>query len=192
MFPVEIFRAALEKTVSILQQHSIRFHLTGGLTSMAYGEPRMTQDVDVVVDNGSLAANLDAFLQALESHRFLFEPASIRQAVAHHGMFQVFDMDEALKIDFYPRELIPGELERSEMLEVFTGVSLPIVSKVDAVGSKLIWISKGSHKSRRDVRHIYRRASADECQQIRQLSEQLRLQDLLDEVLNESDEIENS
>ena len=101
-------------------------------------------------------------------------------------------MDEALKIDFYPRELIPGELERSEMLEVFTGVSLPIVSKVDVVGSKLIWIGKGSHKSRRDDRHIYRRASADECQQIRQLSEQLRLHDLLDEVLNEPDEIENS
>ena len=72
MFPVEIFRAALEKTVSILQQYSIRFHLTGGLMSMAYGEPRMTQDVDVVVDNKSLAANLDAFLQSLESHRFLF------------------------------------------------------------------------------------------------------------------------
>ena len=50
MFPVDVFQATLSKLVSILSLHEIRFHLTGGVTGAAYGEPRMTQDIDVVID----------------------------------------------------------------------------------------------------------------------------------------------
>jgi hypothetical protein len=39
MFPIEIFQASLAKLTSILQEHNIRYHLTGGLTGTAYGEP---------------------------------------------------------------------------------------------------------------------------------------------------------
>ena len=191
MFPVDVFRATLEKIVGILNQFSIRFHLTGGLTSMAYGEPRMTQDVDIVVDNRALVSNLDSFFELLGSKRFLFDPETIRRAVADKGMFQVLDMDEALKIDFYPREMITGELDRSELLEVFPAVHLPIVSRIDAAGSKLIWIGKGSHKSRRDLRQIFRLANAQQREQIQQLAQRLQLDSLLEEVLSEPDEIEN-
>jgi hypothetical protein len=34
------------------------------------------------------------------------------------------------------------------------GLTLPVASRPDLVLSKLIWISKGSHKSRRDLRQI--------------------------------------
>lgn len=51
MFPVEAFRNTLVKAVAILERYSIRFHLTGGITSVLYGEPRMTQDIDIVIDN---------------------------------------------------------------------------------------------------------------------------------------------
>jgi len=56
MFPVEIFRSTLGRFASILNQHEIRFHLTGGITTVAWGEPRMTQDIDIVVDNDALSA----------------------------------------------------------------------------------------------------------------------------------------
>ena len=52
-------------------------------------------------------------------------------------MFQLFDMSEALKIDVYPRELVPGELDRSTLLEVFEGMPLPVASRSDAAASKL-------------------------------------------------------
>ena len=70
-------------------------------------------------------------------------------------MFQLLDNVEALKLDIYPRELIAGELDRSCLVEVFAGVEFPVASRAD-VASKLVWISKGSHKSRRDLRQIYR------------------------------------
>jgi len=46
VFPIETFRATLEKAIAILERHKVRFHLTGGVTSVAYGEPRLTQDID--------------------------------------------------------------------------------------------------------------------------------------------------
>ena len=94
----------------------------------------------------SLAALLDSFSQT----DFMYDAPSIRLAVQRGDMFQLLDRIESLKLDLYPREMIPGELDRSESLEIFEGEFLPVVSRVDAAVSKLIWIGKGSHKSRGD------------------------------------------
>ena len=66
MFPVEALQATLGKATEIFQQLGIRFHLTGGVTSVLYGEPRMTQDIDFVVENQALADHLDSFLRRLD------------------------------------------------------------------------------------------------------------------------------
>ena len=70
-------------------------------------------------------------------------------------MFQLLDRVESLKLDIYPRELIAGELDRSVSQEVFEGEELPVASCADVAVSKLVWISKGSHKSRRDLRQVF-------------------------------------
>jgi hypothetical protein len=189
MYPAEIFRDTLLRLLEILTRHGVRFHLTGGITSVAYGEPRMTQDIDIVVDNPSLAASLDAFIAAATQAGFMLDPDTVRHAVAKKAMFQLFDMAEALKIDVYPREMIPGELDRSTALEVFEGVLIPVVSRPDAAASKLAWASKGSHKSRRDLRQIVRRMPQAERAELDRLAGLLGLGDLLTEILGEPDEI---
>ncbi|MGB0600300.1 MAG: nucleotidyl transferase AbiEii/AbiGii toxin family protein [Rubripirellula sp.] len=189
MFPVEAFQATLGKATEIFQRLGIRFHLTGGVTSILYGEPRMTQDIDMVVDNQALADQLETFLRLLDTGDFLFDATSVRRAVERREMFQLLDKVEALKLDVYPRELIAGELDRSCMIEVFAGVRLPVVSRVDSAAAKLVWISKGSHKSRRDLRQIYRTSSESDRQQIRKLASEINLMSLLNEVLGESDEL---
>ncbi len=65
MYPTEIFRDTLSRLLGILTQHGVRFHLTGGITSVAYGEPRMTQDIDIVVDNPALARMKPASMAAV-------------------------------------------------------------------------------------------------------------------------------
>lgn len=189
MFPAEIFRNTLSRLLEILTRHRVRFHLTGGITSVAYGEPRMTQDIDIVVDNPSLAASLDAFIVAAEQAGFMFDADAARRGVAEKAMFQLFDMTEALKIDIYPREMIPGELNRSASLEVFEGMLIPVVSRPDAAASKLAWASKGSHKSRRDLRQIVRRMPRAERDELDRLAGLLGLDALLAEILGEPDEI---
>ena len=191
MFPVDAFRKTLGKAVELFERHSIRFHLTGGITTIAYGEPRMTQDLDLVIDNRAVAVQLDPFLASLEASDFLCDPNTVRSAVAEEGMFQLLDTVESLKLDIYPRELIPGELDRSVLMEVFEGVQLPVACRADSAASKLVWISKGSHKSRRDLRQIWRTSGEPDQARVRELANQLGLDALLDEVLAEPDEMVN-
>jgi len=188
VFPIDAFQNTLSKAVRIFESLSIRYHLTGGITAIAYGEPRMTQDIDIVIDNGAIAERLEQFLQSLSQSDFMFDEGSIRTAVSKGQMFQLLDMRESLKLDVYPRELIPGEIGRSVMIEVFEGMRLPVASRIDAAASKLVWISKGSHKSRRDLRQIVRTSSQVERQAVFDLSVELGLSELLQEVLAEPDE----
>jgi hypothetical protein len=78
LFPVETFRTTLGKIIKILYKYKIRFHLTGGIASIAYSEPGMTQDVDIVVDNKSIMMQPDLFLDSLRASDFIFDEAAIR------------------------------------------------------------------------------------------------------------------
>ncbi len=189
MYPPEIFRGTLVRLLDVLGRLGVQCHVTGGVTSVAYGEPRMTQDIDLVVDNAAISRCLPAFMEAVSGAGFLFDSDAVRSAVAEHGAFQLFDEAEALKVDVYPRELIPGELGRSVMLEVFEGVSIPCVSRADAAASKLVWAALGSHKSRRDLRRMHHAMGEADCREVRRLAEALGHAELLGEILTEADEI---
>lgn len=190
MFPTEGFRPGLSKLVDVLDRFGIRFHLTGGITSVAYGDPRMTQDVDLVLDQDQVAAVQLGLLRALSEAGFHFSESTARRAIASGQMFQLLDLDHVIKFDLYVRALIPGELDRSVRAEIFPGVELPIVSRADAILSKLIWIRRGSHRSRRDVRGMVAGAAPAELGAVRRTADELGLSALLDEVLAETDEID--
>lgn len=72
MFPIESFRNTLQKFVDILRQPEVPFHLTGVVTAAAYGEPRLTQDIDIVVQNKAVRERLDELLNALSNCDFVF------------------------------------------------------------------------------------------------------------------------
>lgn len=59
MYPIEVFRTTVERIVSILDAFEIRYHLTGSVVSVAWGEPRLTQDIDIVIDRTALSCHLD-------------------------------------------------------------------------------------------------------------------------------------
>lgn len=190
MLPAEGFQPTLLKLVAVLDGLRIRFHLTGGITSVAYGEPRMTQDLDFVLDPERVTTVQDGFLRALSDAGFQFSEATARRAIESRKMFQLLDVDQVIKVDLYIRCLIPGELDRSESVELFPGVAIPIAARTDAALSKLIWIRHGSHRSRRDLRAILAEATPDEWATVRRASHEMDLADLLDEVLAERDEID--
>ena len=190
MFPIDSFKNSLLKFVEILRRHEIPYHLTGGITGVAYGEPRLTQDIDIVIENASAINKLDPLLEELAGTDFIFTEPTVREAIRKKGMFQLFDSVESLKLDIYPREMVEGELSRSQEVEIFKAIRLPIASRLDAAISKLIWVSKGSHKSRRDFRQIFIRSSEAENEELRRMANELGLKELLIEVIAESDEIE--
>jgi hypothetical protein len=189
MLPAEGFQPTLSKMTAVLDRLQIRYHLTGGIATVAYGEPRLTQDVDLVLDRDQVLAVENEFLGALASAGFLFDEPTARQAIASRQMFQVLDVDQVIKLDLYVRCLIPGELDRSVRTEIFAGVELPVASRADAALSKLVWIRHGSHRSRRDLRRILAGATRDELRSVEQTAGHMGLADLLAEVLDEPDEI---
>ena len=185
MFEIEDFKRTLEKFACIVRLHSIRFHLTGGISNTVYAEPRMTQDIDIVVSNQDLADTLSSFLGSLENSDFIHDVDSIRDAVRNKGLFQLLDGEESLKLDVYPRELVSDELTRSENVEIFEGTKYPVVSLPDSVVSKLIWVSKGSHKSRQDLKRGYARCSSEQRELVERLVRELGMMELLKTVLAE-------
>ena len=150
----------------------------------------MTQDIDIVVENAALSDNISEILNALLVSEFMFEEQAVRTAIQNRKMFQLLDVRESLKLDIYPRELVEGELDRSDEIELFEGVFYPIASRVDTAIAKLLWVEQGSHKSRRDLRHLYNNASDTERSEINRIVSGLNKEDLLQNILSESDEID--
>lgn len=190
MFPPEAFQSLLTEIARVLESRGIRFALTGGLVSAFYSEPRYTQDADLVIHREDAIPVLDALIDDFLTSGYLLDRETIRRAVASGRAFQLFHKRELLKLDLYPHELVPGELQRAIPAEIFSGVMLPIITATDLVGCKLVWISKGSHKARRDIRQLMRRLGPEEKSLAQSLAGELGHRALLDEVLAEKDEID--
>lgn len=190
MFSLNEFHRCLSCIAGFLRSCDVRFHLTGGAAAIAYGDPRTTQNLDLVVDRNKLNELKSDFVRHLQQNRFLFHEPTLLAAIEAGKLIQLIDVESTLKLNPYPRELVPGELSRASEIEIMPGLLLPVASRPDLVISKLIWISKGSHKSRRDVRQIMLRSSETDIGLTNALADQMQLRHLLDEVLAETDQID--
>lgn len=96
----------LERFVLPLEGLGVRYMVTGSLAAMSYGEPRVTNDVDVVLE----LAPRDAarFVRAFANEPDLYVPptAVIVEALTGGGgagsSFNVIAPARALKADFFP------------------------------------------------------------------------------------------
>ncbi len=88
----------LRRVIDVLEDQRIVYLLVGSLASGVYGEPRLTADVDVVVElNLPQAAKLCAAFPAPE---YYVSETAARQAVARGGQFNVIHPASGNKIDF--------------------------------------------------------------------------------------------
>ena len=168
---------AIETVLSELQ---IRHFFTGGIVVSYYSEPRFTQDVDIVIRLSR--EELEKLVARLDKD-FFVNPNYILAEYPTGKIFQVIHKDTAIKIDFHVVINTPDELKRIVYKEVYQNLLIPIPSRPDAILSKLAWIKKGSHKSRQDVRMMFRFAGEEEKQEARERARQKGLEELLDEVL---------
>ncbi len=133
----------LKRVLDILSGLQLRFHMTGGLASSYYGDPRFTQDIDLVIDLSEDRPEAKTLVARLGSGYIINDQVAI-DAIRQQGLFQAIDEASLIKIDFHVGEKIPGELGRGSRCELFPGLEVPIVSKEDAILSKLLWIKQGS------------------------------------------------
>jgi hypothetical protein len=178
-------RAFLSRLVSLLREADVPFMVTGSLASTAYGEPRATRDVDIVIDPAP--AGLDALISLLRPEFYVSADAA-RDALRERGMFNVIHLETGWKVDLIVRKDRPfsrEEFARRRPAHLF-GSDVFVVSPEDSLLSKLEWAQKGgSEQQLRDAAGIAARTPLDSAYLHRQAAA-LGITDLLERVLSGS------
>jgi hypothetical protein len=148
---VEVLKLVAQR----LDEAGIQYMLTGSMAVAFYAIPRMTRDVDLVID---LAIDdADRLCALLVSSNFYVNPDSVRDAVARHATFNVIHERLVVKVDFMVRkdtDYRRTEFSRRRRLP-FEGRSFFVVAPEDLIISKLDW-ARDSHSSMQlgDVRDL--------------------------------------
>jgi len=100
----------LQKVVEVFENLRIPYLVTGSVAAMAYGEPRLTNDIDVVaaIDEQHIADLLSAF----PSDEFYINEETVREAVHHHGQFNIIHPASGLKVDVIMKQDTPFDTSR--------------------------------------------------------------------------------
>jgi hypothetical protein len=145
----------LRRLVEALEGASVPYMVVGSFASVAYGIPRSTQDVDVVIDPDR--ASLDRFLVAVPDTDYYLDPDVARDALRRRGMFNVIDLATSWKADLIVCKARPfsrEELRRRVRGEI-AGVPCMIATPEDTILAKLEWArASSSERQLDDVRGI--------------------------------------
>jgi hypothetical protein len=137
-----------------LDQAKIPYMLTGSVASNFYSTPRMTRDIDIVVE--LLKPNLED-LTLLFNKEFYIDKEMIKEAIDCEGMFNIIHNESVFKIDFIIRkhnEYRKMEFQRRRSIK-FNGIPICIVSIEDLIISKLFWAKDSSSEMQiKDIRAL--------------------------------------
>ena len=147
----------LIKTISFLNDEKIPYMLVGSFVSSIYGEPRTTQDVDLVVQLQK--SNIPDLIAKFPPPKYYIEQELILFALQNKRMFNLLDTSEGDKIDFYIQkdESYENEKFSRKVEKIIFGHPLVILSPEDTILSKLDWCVKSgmSEKQFKDALRVY-------------------------------------
>lgn len=144
----------LALVTSTLDTAGIPYMVTGSMASGYYGEPRMTRDVDLVVE---LRSDDPDRLEALLGTAFLLTAEGVREAMRRQTMFNAIHKEAFVKVDFVVRKADAYRVEEFGRRRRVTldGHGMWIVSPEDLILSKLVWgQASNSDVQARDVRAV--------------------------------------
>ncbi len=142
----------------------IPYMIVGSLSSIVYGEPRMTNDMDIVLDIHVEDAERIETLFPLEG--YYCPPIEVLKAeIVARGQFNLLDHDSGLKIDIVVRKQSPHSIEefrRRKKMAFSKNFSAYIASPEDIIIKKLeFYRLGGSEKHIGDIRGILANTSID-------------------------------
>jgi len=92
-------QSLLKKVIEVLEQSKIEYMITGSIVSSLQGEPRLTHDIDIVIAiHNSDVKNL---VNAFSLPDFYISENSIYNAINDKSMFNLIDVKEGDKVDFW-------------------------------------------------------------------------------------------
>lgn len=138
--------------IDVLESQRLRYGIAGSHASMAYGESRLTNDIDVVV--GLTLPLLAPFCAAFPFPEFYVSVDGARAAALKGGMFNIIHPESGLKIDV----IVPTtDFDRNELARVIRrpaliGRDASFVTAEDIILKKMeAYQEGGSEKHLRDI-----------------------------------------
>lgn len=173
----------LQDAVTRLERAGIAYMLTGSIALSYYAQPRMTRDIDLVVELSGREAKPVAALFAPD---YYVSEADIAGAISGEGMFNVLHLGKLVKLDFIVRKDNPyrrHEFGRRKRVRL-PGFEAWIVSREDLILSKLAWAKdSGSEMQMRDVGALL--AGDADRTYLERWAKELAVTELLEKCLDE-------
>lgn len=151
----------MQSEIDILRDVSRRFEsagmeymLTGSMAMNYYAQPRMTRDIDIVVDLKLEAADT---IVRLFSPEYYISLEAVKQSVRNRSLFNLIHQESVIKVDCVVRKDSPyrrAEFDRRLRVPI-DGFHTWIVTKEDLVLSKLDWAKDSlSERQFSDIRNL--------------------------------------
>ena len=134
----------LRYVVEALEAVPVPYMIGGSQASIYYGEPRFTQDIDIVTALG--ARDLPALLARFPAPEFYVSAEAAREAVETRGQFNIVHPESGLKVDVFVNKDTPYDrvrLERRQRLPLVPGMEAWFARAEDVILYKLLYYREG-------------------------------------------------
>ena len=142
----------------------ISYMIVGSIAGAIYGEPRLTRDIDLVVQTGNITFN--AILSAFSEAEFYVPPAEIiSQEIQRRGQINILHHASGLKVDcifLKSTEHAQTEFANKVRKEILPGLFSWVARAEDIIIKKLEYYREGqSQKHLTDIRGIMANTALD-------------------------------
>ena len=172
----------LKDVAKKLEVSGISYMVSGSIASSYFAQPRMTRDIDIVIELSIL--NAETFIQAF-SNDYYIDEFVVRDAISQKNMFNVIHLASMIKIDFIVRKDLPYrtvEFQRRQQVPVDNEL-IWFVTPEDLILSKIIWATDSRSEIQfNDVRTLIDDVKALDWPYIEDWANQLKLTDMLNEI----------
>ncbi|HMA76569.1 MAG TPA: nucleotidyl transferase AbiEii/AbiGii toxin family protein [Candidatus Krumholzibacteriaceae bacterium] len=172
----------LKEITRRLDSAGIPYMLTGSMALALYTRPRMTRDIDIVIQ--CRPPDSETMVELFETDCYVDEQ-EVRDAITSRTMFNIIHNEWIIKADFIVRKNNKYRRLEFDRRRQFTieGESIWVVSPEDLILSKLCWVKDGnSELQREDVRAMLQTGRDLEWKYIKKWAEDLGVRELLLEM----------
>jgi len=165
----------------VIEQVGLRYFVTGSTVTIFYGEPRFTNDIDVVVDLPE--PQIAAFCRQFPKDEFHLSQAAVLDAVRRKGQFNIIHPASGLKVDvIVPEASLFNQARFARARRVHAGEDFEayLASPEDAIIKKMQYYREGgSEKHLRDIAGVLKTSSEQiDIPYIAQWAQQMGLTDI--------------
>ena len=154
------FEEALVQFAAAMDAIGVEYMVTGSTAMNFYAQPRLTRDIDIVIEAGSKDRRLIVEVLAAD---FEADPDIMREALREKRIFNVFSSG-SVKIDVIPRDprLHPDPSMARRRRFLLSDQEVKVISPEDLIVAKLHWARESrSEMQLRDIRNLLANGDLD-------------------------------